>query len=89
MHPLSCPNSSHVPLPELPFTPGLEFNMPIVSDLTRTHSVPKDKWLHYQRALLSQLLQRGLNPETGATVLASSPIFCPLSKVRKSCTAHS
>lgn len=63
MHPLNCPNSSHVPLPELPFTPGLELNMSIVSALTRTHSVPKDKWLHYQRALLSQLKPPSKRPE--------------------------
>lgn len=34
------------------------------------------------------LLQRGLNPETGPPVLVSSPIFCPVPKVRKNCTAH-
>ena len=65
-------------LPELRFTPGLKLNMRIVSDLTRTHSVPKDKRLHYQRALSNglNLLQGGLNPEMGRRA-PHSPIYCP------------
>lgn len=60
---MNCRHLSHAPLPQRPLTPGLELSMPIVSGLTRTHSLPKDQWLHDQRAWLSQLSPPSEEPE--------------------------